>query len=186
MAISKLFPYYFYKNLFSKEEINKFTDKIKTKVMEEAKDIPSDSAKKTASVKAIDGRGLPEVAKIMTHIFNANTLNFGYHLYAYQGIFFHYNIYDEATQGEYSWHVDGDATNLVSTSKLTSIINLSLNPYEGGDFFINPFGKPMPVPELKDPGSLVIFPSYTLHQVTPVTKGSRATGAFWTEGPRFI
>jgi PKHD-type hydroxylase len=34
-------------------------------------------------------------------------------------------------------------------------------------------------------GSLITFPSYIRHKVTPVTKGIRVAIVFWAEGPRF-
>jgi PKHD-type hydroxylase len=41
------------------------------------------------------------------------------------------------------------------------------------------------VPELKEPGSLLVFPSYIQHRVTPVTKGERVTISRWLSGPNF-
>jgi PKHD-type hydroxylase len=39
-------------------------------------------------------------------------------------------------------------------------------------------------PELKM-GSIIAFPSFLEHGVTPVTKGVRYTATMWLSGPRF-
>ena len=36
-----------------------------------------------------------------------------------------------------------------------------------------------------NPGSAVIFPSFTNHKVEKITSGSRATLALWMDGPKF-
>ena len=42
-----------------------------------------------------------------------------------------YNIYGK--NGKYGWHIDA-STNLLSDMKLTCLLNLSEEPYEGGEF----------------------------------------------------
>ena len=37
----------------------------------------------------------------------------------------------------------------------------------------------------KQIGDLVVFPSYVLHEVTPVTKGERNSLVCWVTGPSF-
>jgi len=37
----------------------------------------------------------------------------------------------------------------------------------------------------KEQGTLVMFPSYTLHEVMPVTKGERNSLVSWITGPAF-
>jgi len=36
--------------------------------------------------------------------------------------------------------------------------------------------------EIKEQGSVVIFPSFTFHRVTPVTKGTRYSLVSWSVG----
>ena len=40
-------------------------------------------------------------------------------------------------------------------------------------------------PEIKNQGSIVVFPSYIYHRVTPVTKGRRISLVMWSLGPNF-
>lgn len=60
--------------------------------------------------------------------------------------------------------------------KLSASIPLSpSSDYEGGDFnFRRSFGPDWTaLPTSREPGSLIAFPSWTLHEVTPVTRGER-------------
>jgi PKHD-type hydroxylase len=52
--------------------------------------------------------------------------------------------------------------------------------YEGGDFesFDNPVG-------VRTKGTLIVFPSFVHHRVTPVTKGYRQSLAAMLVGPKF-
>ena len=55
--------------------------------------------------------------------------------------------------------------------------------YEGGDLEIltteNPFWA------AKEKGSCILFPSFCLHKVHPVTKGLRNSLVLWVSGPPF-
>ena len=54
--------------------------------------------------------------------------------------------------------------------------------YEGGDVIIKT-GSDSPIH--KDLGTISFFPSYVLHEVTPVTKGTRHALVGWITGPAF-
>ena len=61
--------------------------------------------------------------------------------------------------------------------------------YEGGDFKIkNLWGtEELPMdPEVRNKGTIVVFPSCLLHTVTPITKGKRHSLVQWYSGPDFI
>ena len=90
------------------------------------------------------------------------------------------NYYEEA-QGEYKWHQDfgGDFCR-----KLSLVLQLSdPSEYEGGDLQIktNAYEATMK----KQRGLIIVFPSWTLHQVTPVVKGNRQSLVAWIAGPEF-
>lgn len=68
--------------------------------------------------------------------------------------------------------------------KLSIIIQLSdPKDYEGGDIKLHLGGKPQKI--TKKAGHVIVFPSYVLHQVTPVTKGERYALVGWVTGPKF-
>ena len=54
--------------------------------------------------------------------------------------------------------------------------------YEGGDFEMR--GSTTPEGQ-RDRGSVIIFPSYLVHRVTPVSAGTRRSLVTWIEGPRW-
>ena len=90
---------------------------------------------------------------------------------------FNYNVYGEG--GEYGWHVDGNSDPTPMDMKLTCILNLSEELYEGGDFFITPAEEKIEV----NSGEAIVFTSLIAHRVTPVTKGERITLTYWGQGP---
>lgn len=83
----------------------------------------------------------------------------------------------------FDWHLDFGAGE-ISARKLSMTIQLSdPEDYEGGDlqFMIN--GKTVNAPRKK--GTIVIFPSFVMHRVTPVTKGMRQSIVGWVSGPPY-
>ena len=103
---------------------------------------------------------------------------FGYDIYWNFHIeVLNYNVYGIGS--EYGWHIDENTKNTPNDMKLTCLLNLSEEPYEGGKFYaIN--GKE----EIKfDSGMGLILTSLIAHKVTPVTKGERKTLTYWGVGP---
>ena len=72
-----------------------------------------------------------------------------------------------------------------SDIKLTVLINISDSFFSGGEFNLLNSNNPTLVHELNNPGSMVIFNSFTLHRVNPVTKGIRKTLTIFVKGPAF-
>jgi len=93
------------------------------------------------------------------------------------------NIYDEKNKGEYEMHTDGEDFDKNYTVKLTLLLNLSEKKYEGGKFSIFAHANLHEVKEFNEPGTLLMFPSYVPHKVSPVTKGQRISGTFFITGP---
>ena len=89
--------------------------------------------------------------------------------------------YDQSEQGMYGWHQDYNA----SISRKLSLVLQLTDPaqYEGGNLQIMTSSNPQTV--RKQRGLVVAFPSYVLHQVTPVTKGNRQSLVAWISGPAF-
>ena len=94
-----------------------------------------------------------------------------------------YTKYYAHNKGHYDIHYDTFWANpSMYDRKLSVTIQLSdPTEYEGGDFI---FGKDIPQlpPETKNLGSLIVFPSFLYHQITPVTKGERLSLVGWYEG----
>jgi len=112
---------------------------------------------------------------------------FNYDLNGYDS--FQYTEYQAHEGGKYDFHMDtimGKKTpaNMPETRKLS--VTLVLNDdFEGGEFYMNngqekdaeliPTGK----------GRLILFPSFLIHRVAPVTKGVRKSLVVWVNGPKF-
>ena len=103
---------------------------------------------------------------------------FGYDIYwnfHLEGL--NYNVY--GIGGEYGWHIDADFKHEYD-GKLTCLLNLSEEPYEGGEFRI--ISKPNENIKFTS-GMGLIINSLIAHKVTPVTKGERITLTYWAVGP---
>jgi PKHD-type hydroxylase len=96
--------------------------------------------------------------------------------------------YDAADEGFYNWHNDvlWDLPNC-GHRKLSMVIQLSdPSEYEGGDLEIQPlYSRPPDPMVLRKQGNVIVFPSFLMHRVTPVTKGTRYSLVAWMEGPKW-
>ncbi len=83
----------------------------------------------------------------------------------------------------FDWHLDFGAGE-ISARKLSVTVQLSdPDEYEGGDlqFMINQ--KIVTAPRTK--GTVIVFPSFIMHRVTPITKGTRQSIVGWVSGPPY-
>jgi len=95
---------------------------------------------------------------------------------------FQYTIYT-SNSDHYNWHMDKGNLG-TSPRKLSMVLQLSdPSEYEGGDleFYLGS----TPTVAQKKQGKIHVFPSYILHRVTPVTRGTRKTLVAWAAGPKF-
>jgi PKHD-type hydroxylase len=147
-------------------------------------DLPAKTMK-TASVDHAHWGTVQEALKKMHHaVLDINRRYFGFNIFEVSNFdTVHVNTYSSENNGEYSWHTDG-VNDEIFDSKLTAILNLSTEEYEGGDFELF-LSEPTTIETFKLPGSLVVFPSFINHRVTPVTKGTRVTLAHWYVGPNW-
>lgn len=96
-----------------------------------------------------------------------------------------YTVYESENQGFYNWHTDIGVYSSESVTRKLSMSLLLTDPtsFEGGDLEIWSSSGPLQAP--KTLGTIVVFPSYALHRVTPVTKGTRISLVVWFGGPAF-
>ena len=96
----------------------------------------------------------------------------------------HYVIYPE-NGGYLDWHMDIGKFQ-VNRRKLALTVQLSdPTEYDGGEFEIW-FGskeKFITVPRQK--GDVIIFPTFLMHRIKPITRGQRKALVFWTGGEPF-
>ncbi|MBL4667339.1 MAG: 2OG-Fe(II) oxygenase, partial [Sneathiella sp.] len=81
------------------------------------------------------------------------------------------------------WETDL-AEAFTSSRKLSFILQLTdPNNYEGGDVILH--NTPSQTEGFRAQGTLIVFPSYWLHKITPVTKGTRHAIVGWMHGHSF-
>lgn len=113
-------------------------------------------------------------------ILNINKNYFNYDLTTIQNL--QYSIY--RVGGFYKDHVDIMSLTVIGNRKLSfSVMLTDSEEYKGGELLLKNSFKPIGTPKKR--GTVVFFPSYVLHEVTPVTEGIRKTLVGWVLGPNF-
>jgi PKHD-type hydroxylase len=94
-----------------------------------------------------------------------------------------YAEYDSEYKGFYDWHMD-IGNNVTSKRKISISIQFSEpEEYEGGGLDFQVGRDIWTAPKINN--CAIIFPSYFLHRVKPVTKGKRKSLVLWVSGPKF-
>jgi len=177
--------YIYYQGLFLPHEIDRilnFWDDTKTIKATLAGENTYDDELRKSSVMFIDNT--PEndwiYNKLAGLAINCNNERFWFDLLG-----FHQELQlTRYSEGDFfDWHMDFGPGE-ISARKLSMTIQLSdEDAYEGGDleFMINQ--KIVAAPRKK--GTIVIFPSFVMHRVTPITKGTRQSIVGWVSGPPY-
>lgn len=150
---------------------------------------------------------------ITPHIREINEEYFKFDLNFHESYQFTTYKYDPREKEHYSWHCDGHHTPYTEEEcekdphkeervggyrKLSYSVNLTHpDNYEGGHFeWTDPFAiNPQNMTpdnityraqqSSREQGSIIVFPSFLYHQVTPVTRGMRHSLVGWIAGPTF-
>ncbi len=92
--------------------------------------------------------------------------------------------YDAAKGAHFDWHADIGGGMWAMRRKLTVVVQLSdPGDYQGGELDIWAGHTPQTAP--RDMGTAIVFPSFHLHRVQPVTEGMRWSLTLWAHGPAF-
>ena len=113
--------------------------------------------------------------KIINMVVEANNTMWNFNLYSVIDSI-QYTEYSEGG-GHYDWHMDiGPGS--ISHRKVSITIQLSdPSEYEGGDLELWYGGSIIQIP--KNKGLTVLFPSFSMHRVTPITQPTRKSLVFW-------
>ena len=180
--IDKINFYAFWNNAFSKEEcqtiinIAKNKGLIKGKTNGDLKDVRDSNISWLYPIDDMEW-----VFRRVTDItLNLNERFFKFDLFGLNEGFQFTNY--EAPSGKYGKHVDRGIN--IPVRKLSISIQLT-NPddYEGGELYLYEDDKGTLMD--KTQGTLILFPSYLLHEVMPVTKGERNSLVTWVTGKQF-
>jgi len=186
--------YYWFKTGLSQEEVDKII-KLCSEIKEErASTIGSDDGD---SIRTSMVKWIPQTSewdwlykRMMDQAVEANTELWDFDLYsALESI--QYTEYYASENGHYDWHQDIGPGELPSRRKISITIQLSASEeYEGGELLIcrGSNGQGQLDANIKCPrgkGVSVLFPSYMMHRVTPVTKGTRRSLVLWVGGAHY-
>lgn len=174
--------YYWFENGFTSEEVNlivknaaQYPEKVATIVGEN----PANTVRKS------NIRWVPYsddfnwvYDRIMGYITEANNALWDFNLHTVIDQI-QYTEY-QGNGGHYDWHLD-IGPNSINHRKVSVVVQLS-NPddYVGGDLELHPGNTSFAVPRKK--GAVVVFPSFLLHRVTPLTSGLRRSLVLWAGG----
>ena len=143
--------------------------------------------KNISTVKVISyGKIKRLVLNLINNAYYCANFDFGYTTFGpYNQEVLNFNIYTSDTKDYYAWHTDSSRSPMYDM-KLTLLINLSTEPYEGGEFQLGEVqDKYTGASILNEPGSALMFKSHIRHRVLPVTSGTRKTLTMFIHGPKF-
>ena len=183
----KIEPFAWWENAFTEEQLNWLQQKAK-EATQEAQVGGGNGGEVNAQIRRSELNWLkkdPECAWVFEQLAHvAASLNadyFGFDLTGF-GEAIQLTNYHEARQGNYTWHQDFGGSGI--SRKLSIVLQLSdPSEYEGGELQILNSDEPTSI--RKERGLITVFPAWTLHQVTPVIKGTRQTLVAWISGPEF-
>jgi PKHD-type hydroxylase len=173
--------YAFWNNAFSKEECQTIINIAKNKGLIKGTTKGETDARdsKISWLYAVDN--IEWVFRRVTDItLNLNERFFKFDLFGLNEGFQFTNYISPS--GKYGKHVDRGMN--IPVRKLSISIQLT-NPeeYEGGELYLYDDDKGTLMD--KTQGTLILFPSYVLHEVMPVTKGERNSLVTWVTGKQF-
>lgn len=121
-------------------------------------------------------------AKLANIARNVNALHWKFDLTGFAEDF-QFTIY-EGENSHYTWHNDQAFSKGIAARKLSMVVQLSdPDDYEEGDLELWDGVEPKKIPRQR--GLVTVFPSYLLHRVTPLKKGTRKSLVIWVSGPPF-
>ena len=167
---------------FTQDQVKEINKKIKENILQ-VQD-PADTAI-NASKKGdfFNVPCAPLMGLIHPFIYQCQAQNrflYGYDIYwDFHLDILNYNVYKPS--GEYGWHIDANDENISLDRKLTCLLNLSEESYEGGEFKLTGVDEKIKF----DSGMGLICTSLIAHKVTPITKGERITLTYWGSGPNW-
>lgn len=144
--------------------------------------------KRTKNIRSCKQQGLPMTSEGWPHTYildiakSANTMKYNFELSG----FMNYDspmIVKYEGKDHYDWHLDVGKD--YSNRKLSFVIQLSdSDEYEGGDLEF--MGMITKTEQFRKKGTIIIFPSFLGHRITPIKKGIRYSVVGWVHGPTFV
>lgn len=139
-----------------------------------------------SEIRWVNAAQSPDIKNILwSYVELANRNAFGFDVNFLNDIQF--TTYQSSTNDKYDWHIDTFWANPTTYDRKLSIIIQLSDPseYTGGNFEFDPQYEQPNAAALKKKGTVLVFPSFLSHRVTPVTSGTRKSLVAWAEGPSF-
>lgn len=179
--------FYWYKDGFSKDELKKIYNDVESLPFYKATTFDDDG---DLSVRSSSLKWIPQnqewkwlYDRLMDLASHANNELWGFDLISAPEPI-QYTEYYASEGGHYDWHQD-IGPNEGSLRKVSITVQLSeSDEYEGGDLQIWTGGECISNSE-RGAGVVVVFPSYMMHRVTKVTKGTRRSFVLWVGGEHY-
>ncbi len=174
--------YHYYKEYFTDEDIDKIL-KLSEKYPFVDGKVPTvvDTTYRSSKIKWLPNNSetkwlydkIAHLAKKSNdQLWNFDIIGLGEHI--------QFGEYSAEQSGKYEWHVDIGKNNL--HRKISISIQLSdPTTYDGGDLEFFKSRNIIKAP--KEKGTAILFPSFILHRVTEITKGTRKSLVIWISGP---
>jgi predicted 2-oxoglutarate/Fe(II)-dependent dioxygenase YbiX len=180
------YDYWHWPSVFKHKDLISFHNTFKDTCNNKAVETPAENATKKLILKMSYWSNFKnELNDLEQKILKVNQENFGYNIWSQLDTdLIKLNEYD-ISNNQYDWHTDG-SNNHTYDVKFTVLINASIQPYKGGEFYLMGNGGEYHVEGLDRPGDVICIKSHIHHKVNPVTEGKRHTIVIHYSGPRFI
>jgi PKHD-type hydroxylase len=182
--------YYTWPDFFNKEEVEQICEFIENNYIgnedpRNAAHNQQGSYKQVSSVRLIDYETVePLISRLVKQAYQTANLDFGFITFGpHPGEHLLYNTYQSKDKDYYDWHFDNSKSPTYDL-KLTLLVNLSTEPYEGGEFQTYIHSEENH-PGFENPGSAMMFKGGIFHRVKPVTSGTRKSLVMFINGPKF-
>ena len=207
----KFFTWCYWTNAFSKEELKKVTDLMDSVDLERGttvgtredanannKVIHTQEPNEKVRVSDVkfwnydNGQGDADFIfyRLNSVIENINNQFYNFDINGYES--FQYTVYHGHEKGKYDFHQDtimgkNLPPDMHECRKLsvTFLLNEPGVDFEGGEFQINTGEEKNAESVQMKKGDIIVFPSFLIHRVSPVTKGTRKSIVVWVVGPKF-
>jgi PKHD-type hydroxylase len=174
--------YYYYQNVFTESEIEKIHALGESSPKQKGSVTDSGHITETriSDVSWIDQKEESYwlYEKISELVDEANKSMWEFDIYGYHDSLQYTTYYGGG--GHYDWHTDVGP--MMANRKVSVVLQLTKpDEYEGGNLQLNGGNGVIEAP--KDFNTMIIFPSFMLHRVTPVITGTRKSLVTWLAGP---
>jgi PKHD-type hydroxylase len=190
------YPYCYRDDIFTEQELDNMCQYFSQHEIEKAtvmsEETPIDENIRRSKVKFFnrDDYTFPIFDRLNSAIEDTNDRFYNFILNGYDS--FQYTEYHHEEKGAYNFHMDsgfgdrnGDSRFEMRKLSVVMCLNRPGEDFEGGQFYMNMGSEKNAFEVEMKRGRIILFPSFLIHRVAPVTKGIRKSLVIWVTGPKF-